>query len=141
MSDESWLLGDEHVKPQQPSGWIEWKGADRAPVNDGCMVEVLLRSEDIMEGYAGSYDWTNEDNEGDIIKYRVLDWAIDLDEVFERPNWQGCPLPRGTKITTQLQNGRNNLDTDPPCEADQFTWHIGDGSSIVKYRIVETPDY
>lgn len=141
MSDENWLLGDEHVKPQQPSEWVEWKGGDRAPVNNKCTVEIMLRNEDTREGHAGSYDWTNEDTDRDIIKYRVLDWAIDLDEVFERPNWKGCPLPKGTKITTKLQNGRNDLDTDPPYEVDRFIWHIGDGSSIVKYRIVETPDH
>ena len=140
MSDENWLEGED-AKPQEPSEWIEWKGAARAPVNSGCMVEILLRSEDTNEGYAGKFDWTHEDSEGDIVKYRVLDWAIDLDEVFERPNWRGRPLPKGTKITTKLQNGRNDLDTDPPCEADRFVWHIGDGSSIVKYRIVETPDH
>lgn len=141
MSDEIWLLGDEHTKSQQPSEWIEWKGGDRAPVNSGCMVEIMCRDGITNDGHAGGFRWSDENWKDDIVKYRVLKWTIDLDEVFERPNWAGCPLPKGTKITTKLHNGRNNLDTDAPCEADRFIWHIGDGSSIVKYRIVETPDH
>lgn len=141
MSDESWLLGDEHVKPQQPSEWIKWKGADRAPVNNRCTVEIMCRDGVTIDGLAGGFRWNEENWEDDIVKYRVLDWAINLDEVFERPNWVGCPLPKGTKITTKLQGGRNHLDTDPPLEVDRFSWHIGDDSSIVKYRIVETPDH
>lgn len=139
MSDESWLLGDERTEPQV-SSWVEWKGGDRAPVNSECRVEVILCDGAELDGYAGDFCWS-DDHDSNIVKYRVLEWVIDLDEVFERPNWKGCPLPRGTVISTKLKNGGNALDKETGRGTDGWSWHIDHGSSIAKYRILAEPNH
>lgn len=145
MSDESWLQGDEYVEPGA-SDWVEWKGYSSAPINRSCRVEVQLRDGNIVRGKAEDFRWAHSDESDplysrDIVSYRVTEWVIDLDEVFTRPEWEGCPLPRGTVISTKLKNGGNAMDKETGRSTDGWSWHINNGSSIAKYRILAEPNH
>jgi hypothetical protein len=51
--------------------WIEWKGGEQ-PLPDHVQVEVEFRDAEILSDVAGSWFWAHEQNEGDIVRYRIL---------------------------------------------------------------------
>jgi hypothetical protein len=62
-------------QPQEAEeeGWIDWHGEGDCPVDGEVMVEAWLRdgSRDAIIK-AKTWDWTHTDNDGDIIRYRVI---------------------------------------------------------------------
>lgn len=56
---------------EDKDGWITWNGGD-LPVPFETKVEVKLRFGVCSTGQAGGYSWKHDDNDSDIIAYRVV---------------------------------------------------------------------
>ncbi len=55
--------------------WIDWNGGE-CPVNEGSIVEVLLRNGELRQRYAAPLRWDHESihyKEYDIVRYRVVE--------------------------------------------------------------------
>lgn len=53
------------------SDWIEWKGG-KCPTTSDTIVEVCLRSGKKMTERANDLGWGHDEDEGDIMRYRVI---------------------------------------------------------------------
>lgn len=89
-------------------GWIDWQGGE-CPVSGDTVVEVKYRNPlpgHINNGQACYFSWSHEDDDGDIIAYRLhkqqeawqaeADDEVDLNECIGQdaaPVWNGEGLP------------------------------------------------
>lgn len=69
-------IADLRAKVANADGWIDWKGGE-CPVESYQQVQVHLRDGDNLLGRAGGYYWEHDDEESDIIAYRLAEPAAD----------------------------------------------------------------
>lgn len=99
--------GPESESKADADGWIDWAGGE-CPVECGALVEVQYRNEKAHHikgaNRAGVWCWTHDNNDGDIIAYRLhqpqevteADDETDLNECIGQtpaPVWNGEGLP------------------------------------------------
>lgn len=91
-------------------GWIEWKGGE-CPVAKWTRVDVRYRNgqevDNVPAGANGAYNWDNDDNQYDIVAYRVVKPAKEkADPVFEG-GVSAVPLPDEESQPTYFERLRD----------------------------------
>lgn len=71
--DQQWQGWQAALASQQPAdnGWIEWEGGE-CPVGKDVLTEIRLRNGGHGTGEGGYFAWSQDENEYDIIAYRVV---------------------------------------------------------------------
>lgn len=127
-AENDWI--DE--KPELPpdKGWVNWHGKTEAsPVNAECYIELRRRDGGIFRGFAREATWDNRGEFYDAVAYRVLEWVVDPDEIFEHFPDEECPLPYETQVMADQGANRFTLG---PAPAGIFGWSV-----IRRYKILK----
>jgi hypothetical protein len=119
--------------------WIYWRGG-KQPVADNTLVEVARRDGTTGESHAQIYRWDHQENCGDIMRYRVVEKAEQVDADANWLEWRGFALGlhEDTIVDIELRSGSRDCGV----RAGDYRWSIlNESSDIVRFRIVKKPDF
>jgi hypothetical protein len=133
VDDQVKRAGATRAMLDEYQGWVEWQGSDKAPqdLNPDTLVEIKFRTGEKFEGPVRGWNWEHNDEEDDIVCYRVVENG------WTECQWQGseeCPV--GPNETVEVMFG-DGVTEKSAALSFRWTW-INDGLSgdIVRYRVV-----
>lgn len=134
--------------PKTPTGFTEWWGGSN-PLNTYDFVEVQLRDDTRMKGYAGHVRWSWHGDVRDIMSYKVIRRHDNIVVEPKEPvrawtGWAGAkaepalmPCSPSTLVRVKLRAGG-----DVTAYASQIDWYWGlireqSGKDVVKYMVLK----